>query len=526
MRSRKRPPAADPTLPAIEQIFAEIEAYPLTESFVDEDAASLDGAHLPWDVWASRFLPTLFRAQPGEHHVRAWEWFESLPENDTPPALVLAWPRGGGKSAILEAACARLAFTLRRRFVLYVSRTQAQANKHVQSIRAYLTRAGVTPRLTEFGQSQGWSASLLRTQNGFNVLALGIEAAGRGVRFDEFRPDLILVDDIDERHDTPKITKKVIEILTESILPTGSPFCGVAVGQNVILEGGVCHQLVSGKAEFLTERIVSFVRAVEGFVFDHEICPDGTRRPVIKAGRATWAGLSLKALGGILAKIGVRAFLREYQHEVSEEGGGLWESVPLRYLQDDPPEVERDERGNRLLDPTGLPFLLRVVVALDPSGSARGDEVGLVAAGQFLLASGVHAALILEDGSDHLSPLEWAGEAVAMVRRWEGVAPTLLLGEANFGGEMVAATIKTVQGAPGIKLVHASRGKLVRAETPLKLYEEGRIWHRRRFPTLEGQMKRWSPGSGQPSPGALDAMVFAVVELLSGLRYLGEGDVG
>jgi phage terminase large subunit-like protein len=77
---------------------------------------------------------------------------------------------------------------------------------------------------------------------------------------------------------------------------------------------------------------------------------------------------------------------------------------------------------------------------------------------------------------------------------------------------MVAITIGTIEGAPSVKLVHASRGKLTRAEPVQKLYADGRVHHVGTLPRLEKEMCRWAPG--MPSPNAMDAMVWSITDLM------------
>ena len=88
-----------------------------------------------------------------------------------------------------------------------------------------------------------------------------------------------------------------------------------------------------------------------------------------------------------------------------------------------------------------------------------------------------------------------------------------MVAESNNGGEMVANTIETVNGAPVVGLLHASRGKQARAEPISALYEQGRIHHLGYFTDLEDQLCTWEAGSGQPSPDRLDALVWAFTEL-------------
>jgi phage terminase large subunit-like protein len=87
-----------------------------------------------------------------------------------------------------------------------------------------------------------------------------------------------------------------------------------------------------------------------------------------------------------------------------------------------------------------------------------------------------------------------------------------MLAEQNNGGEMVRVTISTVDGAPPVELIHASRGKLTRAEPVAALYERGAVHHVGAFEELEDEYCQWMPG--RPSPNRLDAAVFALTDLM------------
>jgi phage terminase large subunit-like protein len=76
---------------------------------------------------------------------------------------------------------------------------------------------------------------------------------------------------------------------------------------------------------------------------------------------------------------------------------------------------------------------------------------------------------------------------------------------------MVGFTILTIDPTVSYKAVHASRGKLTRAEPISALYERGLIHHVGAFPELEDQQCTWLPG--EKSPDRMDALVWALTEL-------------
>jgi hypothetical protein len=401
---------------------------------------------------------------------------------------------------------------------LLINETQEQSNRSLGAISETLEANGIKAALNPLGAQRGWRQNMIRTEGGFNVLALGWDTAMRGVRMGELRPDVIFIEDIDGRLDTKATTEKKKVVLTQTFLPAGAPGLAVAFGQNVILPGGLMDQQVNGTADFLTNRIVSLVPAIYDLEIDFRDLPDGTVLPYIASGTSAWPQrLSLPVMESFLQQMGVRAFLREYQHEVEEQGGGLWDGYEFRYAED------LQSIPGLTLMPDGLPRFERIAVAVDPSGSRRGDEAGIVAAGSFRLPGGTLAAVVLEDISAQLSPKLWAQESIALHRRLGAHA---LLCERNFGGELVEDNLKGFPGAPPVTMVTVTNGKIIRAEPIHQRYESGLVWHAKRMQGLEGQMTDWSPGSGLPSPGALDAAVIALSVLFGVADYVKPQKIG
>lgn len=165
-----------------------------------------------------------------------------------------------------------------------------------------------------------------------------------------------------------------------------------------------------------------------------------------------------------------------------------------------------------------LPTMQRIVVGVDPSGAsddeqaAEHDAVGVVVAG---LADDGNA-YVLEDCTVHGGPAKWGNVAVQAYRRHNGDA---IVAETNFGGGMVEFVIRTADQFAPVRQVHASRGKVVRAEPFSALYEQGRIRHVGRFDDLEDEMAAFSTSgyTGERSPNRADALFWALTELFPGV---------
>ncbi len=151
------------------------------------------------------------------------------------------------------------------------------------------------------------------------------------------------------------------------------------------------------------------------------------------------------------------------------------------------------------------PALQRIVIAVDPPASAHGDECGIIVAGR----DEAGKAYVLADCSAAgLSPAQWARRVIDAFEKYDADA---IVAEANQGGDMVKAVLlQELPDAP-VTLVHATRGKRVRAEPIAHLYENGRVHHIGAFAELEDQMCQYD-GAGA-SPDRMDALVWALADL-------------
>ena len=201
---------------------------------------------------------------------------------------------------------------------------------------------------------------------------------------------------------------------------------------------------------------------------------------------------------------GTRLGRQELDGEILEDiPGALWS----RSLIDD----------NRI-KPDDAPDYERIVVSVDPATSSEegSDENGIVVVGVARDTEGYARGYVLEDGSLKGSPEEWARKAVHLYRKYSA---DLMVAEKNQGGEMVSSVIKAVDRTVNVKLVHASRGKHIRAEPISALYEQGRVSHVGRLDKLEDQMCFFSMDNlrsgAMGSPDRVDALVWGLTEIFS-----------
>lgn len=189
---------------------------------------------------------------------------------------------------------------------------------------------------------------------------------------------------------------------------------------------------------------------------------------------------------------GTRIGRQELEGEVLEDvQGALWSRANIDKLR-----------------VAAAPEFSRVVIAIDPAVSSGedSDETGIIVAGLGVDGHGY----VLEDASDRYTPTEWASKAVVLFHKYKA---DRVIAETNQGGAMVESTLRVIDPNMPYKGVHASRGKIVRAEPVSALYEQGRAHHVGAFPELEDQLCSFTPGSTK-SPDQLDAAVYAMTELM------------
>ncbi len=167
----------------------------------------------------------------------------------------------------------------------------------------------------------------------------------------------------------------------------------------------------------------------------------------------------------------------------------------------------------RLLDRAKSEFqevpLQRLIIAIDPAVShgEKSDETGIIAAG--LTREGI--GVVLEDLSLKGHASVWIQRAIEAYHRLKA---DRIVAEVNMGGDLVEQLLRDYDASISYKPVRALREKILRAEPIAALYERGKVWHATTFPELEEQLCSYVPGASSKSPDRLDALVWALTELM------------
>jgi phage terminase large subunit-like protein len=170
--------------------------------------------------------------------------------------------------------------------------------------------------------------------------------------------------------------------------------------------------------------------------------------------------------------------------------------------------------------PDGLSFV-RIVVAVDPAISSnvgQSNLTGIIVCGLGYNGQGY----VLADYSGTFTPAKWAHKVNLAYNTWQA---DRVVAEGNQGGEMVRHTIHSVNKDIPVKIVHASRGKVARAEPISAKFEQGQAHIVGALADLEDQLCTWEPLSGDGSPDRLDAMVWGLTDCLIGQGHTSQDTV-
>jgi hypothetical protein len=182
------------------------------------------------------------------------------------------------------------------------------------------------------------------------------------VKLEMMRPDIEVVDDVDDSEDSVGTTDKKERELTRKLFPAGTDDVAILGIQNLVLDGGIFARLADGSADYLADRIVSGpLPALVG-----EAHESRAGRTVITAGEPVWAGQDRDACQRIVDRDGISSFLVESQHEVDRFEGGTFANIEFRHCA-----------------PDEVPDLVRTVVWTDPAVTDKdsSDSYGIQADG-------------------------------------------------------------------------------------------------------------------------------------------------
>lgn len=238
---------------------------------------------------------------------------------------------------------------------MMIGSSQADA---VRSLRWMKRNIVANPLFTEFyGLRKGekWRDDEIHIINdklemSIWMIALGMTGSIRGMNFDDYRPDFIMIDDPcdEENTGTKEQRKKTEELLTGSVMPGLAPVSECPHAKIAMLQTGLHEEDLVHKAHrdklWYTEKIPCFTYNAAGE-------PDGSRWPE----RWTLEDL-LELKESYISRGMIHTWLREYECKIVSSETALFNIGALKYYNDLPPKNE-----------------MRVYCGIDPASSEAKD---------------------------------------------------------------------------------------------------------------------------------------------------------
>ncbi len=159
-------------------------------------------------------------------------------------ACIVAF-RGSAKSTLVTFSYSVWAVlgVQQKKFVLIICQTQAQARQHMANLKYELEyndllKSDMGP-FREDGETAEWAmSSLVFTNTGARVMIASVDQSIRGIRHRQYRPDLIILDDIEDVNSvkTYEGRTKVSDWFSREIVPLSD------LGTRIIIIGNLLHE--------------------------------------------------------------------------------------------------------------------------------------------------------------------------------------------------------------------------------------------------------------------------------------------
>lgn len=315
-----------------------------------------------WEAWYAEIFGQSFVDVLAKHHREAinWHWNARMAQRRGEKPDYLAyfsiWSRGHMKSTLAKRvaicdACLSINSPETGGYCLYVSGTADKVKGHAKSIESLLSSPKLAehyPALTRVrrgsaGGSKGWTADFIYTDAGYIFHFIGLDKGVAGANVDDIRPTFIVPDDIDDREDSPPISKRRFNTFTRGVIPTRQKNTLIFFAQNLISRFSVMFQIYKGLARVLTNRFVTHpIPACYNLVTEVKTV-NGIPKDIVLSCDPTWDFYDKERIQEEIDSMSLEAFKLECQHEVEESKEG----VILKHYNDNVHVISESEFAAR-----------------------------------------------------------------------------------------------------------------------------------------------------------------------------------
>ncbi|WII93179.1 phage terminase large subunit [Kingella negevensis] len=494
-------------------IEAEVVGFDDCPAAVAERRAKVFDPISGYQYFANTYFPHYVRS-PEKSQLHEYLFFR-LPEiisSEKSEIEATAAPRGEAKSTMVTQLFSLWCLvTGKKHYIVIVMDSIDQAYPMLEAIKAELQ---FNPRLqTDFPEACGtgrvWQAGTIVTANDAKVQVAGSSKKLRGLRHGAYRPDLCVLDDIenDEQVRNPAQRDKLHSWLTKTVLPLG----GVGQKYDVVYIGTILHydsvlnrtlnnpfwhsQKFKAMLQF-PERMDLWEHWENLYLQDGETVAQAYyeqhREDMERGAKTSWAARGVLALMKIRARDGHSTFDSEYQNDpISSES-----AIFANYL------------SGCLYTAKDLPNDLDVFGAIDPAtGTTGGDYSAVIIAGR---SRSTGKLFVLETVVKRMLPDALIESVIALQRQYRCLkwAVETVQFQAFLKTELVQRGARAGVPIPAVG-VKSNANKQLRIETLQPHFANGMIWLKNDQKLLIEQLRHFPKADHDDAPDALQ-MVWAI----------------
>jgi len=492
------------------------------------ERARVEG-QLELGLFARAFFPHYCRVAESRFHHELYECFSGCILEDQGHRVAIAAPRESAKSTIatlfLPLWCICYPERARKRFILIVSDTAAQAQRHIADIKAELEGNELLKEAFGecFGPGRTWKQGEIISRSGVRVTARGTGGNIRGLRHGPYRPDLLIGDDLenDENSQTPEQRDKITNWFFKAFSKAGGKNADIIVIGTILHMDSLLSRLLENPAYFGRKYrgIIRWSQSTrlweewEGTYTDRSLGENERQQRAdrffekhkarMTAGtEVIWPEhRSYYDLMKLRVAEGPASFDSEIQNEPVNPQDCLFQPEWFRWFEEDELEVEK----------------LVTVAAVDPSlggASAHHDPSAIVCLG----LDGSGYLYVLDADIQKRAPDEIIEDTLELyMRRRTTIIGVETVQFQEFFKDRLAAVARERGIYPPVRGIKSTRDKKLRIQRLQPLVKNGTLRFARRQKTLLDQLRFFPLADHDDGPDALE-MAVQMVEHLTGPR--------
>jgi predicted phage terminase large subunit-like protein len=482
-------------------------------------------------LFAREFFPHYCSRPPSTFHYEMYDLLTGMLLGGGGKRVAVAAPRESAKSTIstmlLPLWCILYPEAARKRYILIASDTATQAERHLGDIKIELEANELLAE--SFGEMAGagpvWKKEEIVAASGVKLTARGTGGNIRGLRHRQYRPDLLIGDDLenDVNSQTPEQREKIIDWFFKAFSKTGGKNVDIVVIGTILHYESLLSRLLANPA-FEGRRYQGVIRwseAAELWEQWENIYTDSSMdgeqrlasadRFYSENERAMTAGTqviwpeyrSYYDLMKLRVAEGPASFDSEIQNEPVNPRDCLFREEWFSFFDEDEVDVAA----------------MQIVAAVDPSLGGKGrhnDPSAVVCVGRdsagvlYVLDADIERRrpdVIIEDVLElyaRRKPLAVGVEAVQFQEFFKDV----LLREAASRGSY-----------PPVRGIKQHTDKLLRIQRLQPLVKSGRLKFQKKHRTLHDQLRFFPRAGHDDGPDALEMAVALMEETAGGERF-------